>query len=349
MGHGKKKREKRRMADELNRATGRSGHPEFRLKQYDAVPPWASALHNLAEYQALARAVENALRLRWSWFEEEGEVLRVHAYDGRVLECHLQPLATRCSTLNVQDYVATVGEHFARLLGPPLHGYPASDSLDQVRDSLKIRIYTDAYFKRCNPNGSKPITRRLAPDLNAVVVIDMPNLAASLSRDLLPELHATEEEVYQAAVANHRSDPVERMTLDLGQASGFALFNASRHANSQILHLERHLVRPAPWGVLVIFTHRDILTCVPIDPAALNRTMADLILQAEAMYEELKGNPDPAIPMTRNLYWWRPGSLVHIPAFHDEEMGVVTRPPEEFLSVVFDTRGPTQPGGKLPS
>jgi hypothetical protein len=344
---GRKSRAKRKEAPDYS-----GDMPEgFRFKPVKSVPGWAHFL-SFDLFVAFQHTIERALHERMCWFVDKGHAIELHFPSGDIGLNLLETLAKKCCAEPVERFPEIVGAYYDQLF-EEVEGEAEDDedtlepTFENVKEHLKIRIYTDAFLSRSSPEAP-PLVKRLAPNLNATLVIDMPHMAFSVTKEVLTLMDVTKEKAFQTAVDNHQNDEVQREELHYGEFQAFSLLSDTRYCSSQLLHLARHLKGPAPWGALVVLFHRDTLTCCPIDPRTLPACVIHMVLAAHRGYEKYRNDEDPTLPGSADLYWWRPDRIVHIPAGWKDDLGAVVMPDEEFLHTIFGSVRPNQLGGKLP-
>lgn len=302
---------------------------------YDAVPEWASFL-TLDEFRAFLSAIAEDLRSRGLLFQDNNGLLEVACPDGRIARCGLANIALRCGAAGRDGFAREVAKHFDRIFGPMEPPPPFPASFEEVRSIIRVRVYTEDYLSK---SDAKVIARPLAAGLTSVAVYDMPSFCASVSPEHIEAWKVSPDEVLRAGIANVSREKVERDPLRMGEVELFGLIDASGYAASQIHHIESY-VGSSKLGAIVAMPHRHILICYPIKLPTVFEALRGLVPLVEGIYGEPPRGDGRGL-LTTQLYWWRRGKLVCLPAGMDMFglPGVVIAPPQEFIDGVLGKAG----------
>jgi hypothetical protein len=168
--------------------------------------------------------------------------------------------------------------------------------------------------------------RPLAPGLRLTLALETAGGIAPLPAELASDWARPIDELFEVAVANLRA--LGRPDGSLLQGSEIrALAGKSASVSSWLIALEEVFADMPENGGLVAVPESHMLLFLPIVDASVSTTIGPLIALIDRLY---KRGPLPTSP---NLYWWRPGNLILLPARVTEE-GVEFSPPDELVEVV---------------
>jgi hypothetical protein len=308
----------------------------MQFSTYSEVPEWARFL-TLDEFRAFLRTIEDELRSRGLLFQDRDGALEVIFPDGQLAVCGLANVALRCGAAGRDGYAREVALHFDRILGKPTPPPPFTASFAEVRSVIRVRIYSDEYLRETD---AKLISRPLAAGLTSVVVYDMPGFIASVSPEHLEAWKMSADDVFRVGIANVGREEVARDAFQLGEAELFSLAASGGFAASQVFHVGSYLA-PSKLGAIIAMPSRHLLICYPIKPATVLDALRRLVPFVDDIYNNPPGD-DERSKLTTNLYWWRKGRLVCIPAGMDVLglTGSVVVPPEEFIKTVLSKAAP---------
>jgi hypothetical protein len=303
----------------------------MKFNPYETVPSWARFL-SMEEFRALLEAVQNEIRSRGLLFEDHDGVLQIATPDGRMTPCPLAELALKCGATGREHYAREVAQYLQRVVGASAKHEEPPASFEEVRPLLKVRVYTEESLAE---SAAKVIARPAAPGLTAIVVYDFPLMVVSVVPDHLEQWNVSPDEAFRIGVANTGRAEIEREPFRIGAAAtGFLLINQSGFGASQIFHLQSYL-SATELGALVGFPNRHLLVCYPIQLATVLEALRELVPLVGAFYHDPPGG-DERNKLSLDLYWWRKGSLLRMPAgFNVGLPGTVVAPPQEFIDRII--------------
>jgi len=250
----------------------------MKFKTYKAVPEWARFM-TLDEFRVFISTVESELRKRRLFFDDHEGVVHIHVEHG-TLQCGLYNIAVKCASVKTTAYAREVETHFDRVLkGHEREPGPLPESFDEVRDYVRVRLYTNAFVAA---SKAQVISRQITPDLQALVVYDLGHAAASMSPEHAEHWNLSSEEVFDIAIENTNKQPWSRGSFELRRGEAFALLDTEGYAASQVLELDKH--SPSlQHGAVVAMPCRQILICYPIVPSTVMDALTELTMRVEAM------------------------------------------------------------------
>ncbi|MBO0702793.1 MAG: hypothetical protein J2P38_07665 [Candidatus Dormibacteraeota bacterium] len=203
---------------------------------------------------------------------------------------------------------------------------PAPPSGSDLVDLIRPRLWGAETLKSVTvPVLSRPV----APDLEAVLSVDLPSAVVSLSPEDALATGRSIAELWDAAYRQTDDGlPVRRESTEGLQA----LYGDSMFVASRLLDLE-HLTGPLPpRGALVAVPNRHTLLLHPIETLGAVGTLKQIVLVAHGIHER---GPGSIVP---HVYWWRRGQpLLMIPATVDQAVTVM--PPDEFVEMLNELPG----------
>ena len=285
----------------------------------EAVPGWADFM-DAGEYAEFRRLTDQWLRDHRPGFREiEGGRVRVSLADGGEADLGLINLAQMCHMSGRDTWQELIAEHFGRSLWSPFPGLDLS--FEQARSMIKVRLHPD-----CAPFAEMGLSRRIAPGVLALLVLDDLQAIRALVPEELERWNRPADELWDLGLANVRAQekphfaPPEPDALGMISSTGF-------FAATWAMMLEE-LLDPVPaHGALVVLPHRHALLFQPLVDFGAIESVPHLLTVAEEGYRDGPASISPY------LYWWRPGSLTLLPA-RFRKGKVMFAPPDEFLDVL---------------
>jgi len=302
----------------------------MKVTTYKAVPEWARFM-TLEEFRLFIKTIESELRKRRLPFDDHVGVIHIHVPEGTI-QCGLYNIALKCASVKTSAYAQEVKAHFDRILADfEREPGPMPESFDEVREYVRVRIYTNAFVAE---SKAEVISRQITPDLQALVVYDLGAAAASMSPDQAKHWKLSPEEVFRIAIENTSKEWWSRTSFDLMRGEAFALVDMEGYGASHVLEVEEQ-VPVTTHGVVVALPCRQILICYPIVPATLLDALIELTVRVDAMYSDPLG--DEGDELSPDLFWWRNGKLQSLGAGVNRRglKGSVIEPPEEFVETVM--------------
>lgn len=306
-------------------------HPPMSFRSYETVPDWARFL-SMDEFQAFLDAIRHDLRSRNLLFQEREGVLVVASADGSLSQCGLSNIALKCGAAGRDAYAREIAQHFDRLFGQPEEPPPFPERFDDVRASVKVRIYREDDLER---RGTPVIWQPLASGLRAVAVYDLPNIVASVAPPHLEQWGVSPEEALRVGTLNVGRHKVTREAFRIGAVELFYLMDEDGFAASQVLHLGTYF--SGELGALVAMPTRHLLICCPIRTTTVIDSLQEMAMLADDIHEERAATPSEGHLLLPDVYWWKDGrmSLLSVPKGLVDLPGTVMAPPQEFIDEVL--------------
>lgn len=274
----------------------------------------------MTHWAAFCAAVDACLTARQTTFRRQGTKLFLGEPPN---EGSLVTLAQRCFHAHPATWAALVTQHFSALLDQPLSELLPVDTISAT-EALRVRVVAEDWVSETRRPAT--VSRPFADGLVAALFIDLPESVASVSPSDLGRWGIDVYEAFDAAYQNvQRNEPISIDEVDLGDGvKVHALCSDSFFCATHVVWLDDLLDDISQYGALVIIPHRHAvivhrLTRAPMAMAAVRR-LADL---ARSMHLQGPGS------LTPNLYWWRPGTLTHLPVSWSGQK-VMLSAPEEF-------------------
>nr|PZN39917.1 MAG: hypothetical protein DIU60_19980 [Actinomycetota bacterium] len=231
-----------------------------------------------------------------------------------------------------EDWPALASEHLVRTLAQAAEALDVCD-FAQARPLLRPRVLLAADLAAAGiPDPSRMIGRRLDDELVEVLTVGY----GTRVRPVRPEeaycWPVTPGEALDIAAGNALAD--ERLTpapLDLGGITVTKLSGYTASAAAHLRALSSYLAVPRD-GALVALPHPGQIVVHPVAGLNVVRAIERMRLYAHRVYTD---HPEGLSPQ---VYWWRSGRLVRIPAEFarsgERRVKLVVSPPPEFARVL---------------
>lgn len=195
---------------------------------------------------------------------------------------------------------------------------------DEVRSILKVCIHPEGDAAETPPD--QVVSRPMAPGVQAVLAIDRGDWIGVVKPELVERWGKLIAELFELGLANVREGGKPQASLLRGsQIRAFSGENP--FATTWVLMLDELFDQMPEHGGLVAMPQSHVLLFLPIVDVTVALAIGPLIALADGLFNK---GPDSLTP---NLYWWRGGSLMHLPGGVSER-GVEFTPPDEFLDVL---------------
>lgn len=307
----------------------------------DDVPDWAR-FFSPAEYHAFLEAVELDLRRRGVPYELAEGTVRVAPPRGEDADYGLLNLAQTCHAAGRAEWASTVREHFDNAFRSSRDAGEMdarAGSLENVRASLKVRLYHTDYLAQMGEEGL--IHRTPAEGLVETLVYDLPGSVRTVPPDHARNWRVPEADLFRLGLENVKAErpAPAKQVFDVGKGATIqALVGDSFFTASHALFLEEHLPDSAGYGALVAVPHRHAVLFHPIRDFRVMAAVNSMIPIAFGMYQEGPGS------LSAGLYWWKGGKLLLLPTKVTSQ-SVTFSPPDDFVRDVLD-RVPEPPAGE---
>jgi hypothetical protein len=197
-------------------------------------------------------------------------------------------------------------------------------SVAEPRLALRIHILPpDAMRERPDV-----VSRAMAAGLTAGLVLEPPVGPRAVTAGDLGSWGLSEDEAWRAAEANTRREPVRVSSLSGPDGAELRLLSADHpYVAPQALWLDQHWSCDPVRGAVVGLPACDTVLVHAIHDFHVVAAMNEISGCSQRLYEEEPGS------ITPEIYWWRPGGLVHIPLTLVGGHPTVT-PPAEFVPLL---------------
>lgn len=312
-----------------------------RLFSFGSPPPEWAAFFSPAAWKAFKGVLRRHLRGLDTTFDWTGGRIVIRLPGQGETQAGLSNLAQVCHRSPEAEWPRIVSSHFSTLLGPN----PDTEEAERLRgdfaaarEKLKVRIYPGAALAVMRESG--PVVREIADGLAAVLVLDLEQTVRSVARDDVAGWNTPDEELFEIGLANVKAEgPLSSQRIPLEKGGHIDLLGSdSFFAASHVLFLENYLPPGNRHGALAAVPHRHAVLMHAIESLHAVVAVSTLASAAAGMHREGPGSISP------DVYWWRPGRVLRIPA---EVKGKEIRitPPAEFLDVLNGLPAPGPGGG----
>lgn len=231
-----------------------------------------------------------------------------------------------------EDWPALASEHLSRTLTGVAEALDVCD-FAQARPLLRTRVLLAADLAAAGiTDPSRVVGRYLNDELVELLTVGY----GARVRPVRPEevfcWPVTPGEALDIAVGNALAD--ERLTpapLDLGGVTVTKLTGYTASAAAHLRGLDSYLAVPRD-GVLVALPYPGQLVVYPVEGLNVVRAIERMRLYAHRVYTD---HPEGLSPQ---VYWWRSGRLVRIPAEFartgERRVKLVVSPPPEFARLL---------------
>ncbi|RYY99556.1 MAG: hypothetical protein EOO11_04560 [Chitinophagaceae bacterium] len=160
------------------------------------------------------------------------------------------------------------------------------------------------------------VHREDLPDTYSFLIIEYEGQLDYVSRADIGEWEKSEDELFEAAIANTPADEVEVEEYLFGeQFTVYGIFSGD-YAAALVLDLERRLPEAiGPYGALVAVPSKGAAFAHPIASSDLMELVGALYANVDQIWSEGQG------PITRDFYWLYEGQFEKFAVEEDEEEG----------------------------
>jgi hypothetical protein len=297
----------------------------------DDVPDWAK-FFSPEDYRAFLGAVDEEMRRRQLPFEFGDGTVRVTPPEQEGADYGLLNLAQTCHAAGRSEWPSTIREHFDNAFRSSRDSEELdarSERLEDIRPSLKVRLYHTDYLDQMGGEGL--VHRVPAEGLIETLVYDLPGSVRTVPPDHLRKWGVPTDELFRMGLDNVKGEPPPlRQTFDVGKGAVIqALVGDSFFTASHALFLEQYLQPLPAFGALVALPHRHAVLFHPIENMRVIGAVNSMIPIAFGMYQEGPGSLSPG------LYWWRAGVLTLLPTKVSAQ-SITFSPPDVFVKEVLD-------------
>jgi hypothetical protein len=286
------------------------------------VPEWA-AFFSGAQYRRFLDVVTADLRRRGLSPQLGDGFVTADTGGETPTQWGLANLAQLCNQAEESDWEAIVANHFTSLqtmVGRDLDALAAD--FEQVRPILRVRLMPDESMGGVPVDES--VSYAIAPGILGVLVFDFPDSTASVHADHLAGWPVSKDEAFELAAANVRAEPppaVEALDADgvaISMQIGDSFYVASRALFlDEVLDGAQHAVFAVP--------NRHVLLWHPVADLDVVKAMLPMYHVALGQFRDGPGS------ISDQLYWWRSGTIVHLPHRMSGREAAFT-PPDEFVA-----------------
>lgn len=193
---------------------------------------------------------------------------------------------------------------------------------DDARPRIKVRLHPEDYLR--HPDAPRLVLEKIADGIAALLVCDLGYANVSVPRSVLQAWGKPREELFRLAITNVRGEGplfLNRSIVPCGPTVDL-LYSESNYAASHALFFEDYVKDHGRYGALIGVPQRHVLVRHVIRDKTVIPAMAAMLQVIDDWYAEGPG------PISRQLYWWRPGKLVRVPSRRRRGAVVITPTPE---------------------
>jgi len=290
-------------------------------------PDWA-AFMKPAEYADFRGRVDAWLSSHGYRVEDIPGGVKTTRDDGEENTLGLSNLAQVCHQLPRGAWDEHIAKHFGLLHAIATVANPTPDD---VRAMVKVRIYPSDFFEDA-PESQAPVRRPLAPGIDAVLVLDYPDMIRTLEADTLGESGLSVDEAFDLGLANVRAQGLPE-AIPSAEGGLVMLVGDDFFTTTWLLLLTEWFSAPLPNGAIVAVPNRHTLVVDPLTDASVIQHIGGLIQAVARDFNQGPGSISPSI------YWWRPGgSLTLLPS--ETGRRPTFMPPDEFMEMLNTLAAP---------
>jgi hypothetical protein len=289
-------------------------------------PDWAQPMSQ-DETTAFVEAVGRELQRRGLHHEVADGTARVER-GGEWSNFGLSNLAQYCHNIGPASWQEAIATHFDNLFAAEQAEAELQERVrdfEGIRSLLKVRLYGDVRTGGIDP--APPASWEYAPGVTAALVYDLPTTVRSAGATEVEAWGKSREELLAVALENVRGDTVESKPIADGAAAPIACFADHFFAASHAFLLGERLPSAANGSAVFAVPHRHALLYAPLVDLGVIESIHRLIPTAVSLFQEGPGSISP------NLYWWREGEVVLLPAQLDGQ-NLHFMPPDEFVQAL---------------
>jgi hypothetical protein len=275
----------------------RQGVADHRDFKPDELPAWADSLQP-SQYGRFLQLVAYELERRCArWTVDDGGVQAVRD-NGESFALGLRKVAQLCIQAGEESWSEIMRNHFVGIDAAQAFGEVRADLLadfERVREYLKLRLYSDGYLAHA-PNCYWP----LAPGLNAVLVLDLPEMLANVKPEERALWPIANDELYDLALRNtvEQEEPPHVNPFTWGRyGEGKILLGSSLFVTTHALVLGNFLAETSAPGALLLVPSQHRAMVMPFDRERVFDVLGPLLHIGHTLCEEGIG------PLSPHVYW----------------------------------------------
>jgi hypothetical protein len=244
----------------------------------------------------------------------------------------LDNLARTCHQLDRHDWPVEI-ERFFRVLGHP-------DTNDELGDlirgdrasalaSIRVRLYPEEIFAEVT---FEVLRRPWAGEVVEAVCLDQPESVVIANREMADALGLSDDELFELGLANVRAEglPPDHDTLaadegvDLEVLTGPSFFTATwaRWVDELVPGI-------GPHGALVVVPQRHQVAVHP-----LCQMRGGLVAPGRMLLFAHLGVSEGVGPISPQLFWWRDGTVTHLPGGMQDDGVIGFAPVDDYLEML---------------
>lgn len=259
------------------------------------VPGWAAPLDG-REFAQFTRALEDELGGRAHTIDDDG---MVHLA-GVDIEMALHTLVALWAQSARSDRRELVAAHVAQTLGAVDR---ADLTAEQTLSAVRPRLWDSDTMARLNDAGGPLFTRRVAPGIEALLTLDLPDIVVNLTRAEAQSTGFTEDQLWQHAIGQIE----DGLEVSHQETQGVRIIHGdSFFITSRILDLQRFIEPLDADGALVVVPRRHMLAWRPISNGEIIGAAGFIARLAVLTFGKGPGS------LTPEVYWWRSHQIEHI-------------------------------------
>ncbi|MDL2260065.1 hypothetical protein LJB99_04255 [Deltaproteobacteria bacterium OttesenSCG-928-K17] len=217
-------------------------------------------------------------------------------------------LAQVCAGSEPEEYPERVAVHFESFKKSADLFKSLDDDVkdfDKIKDYLGLRLQGGDYTEKVN---DRAVFRKIAEDLYAHLVFDLPDTIRSVHPDEAAAWDAPEDDIFELAKANIRRNYVsEKRWVEFKESGFWMIFGDNFFVPNIILDLEENEDLLGPQGAIVGAPHRHTALILPIRTLEVMAVIGGLMPALSKMHEEGPGSISP------QMYWYKDGRFVTLP------------------------------------
>ncbi|HEY5925063.1 MAG TPA: hypothetical protein VIV11_25450 [Kofleriaceae bacterium] len=184
---------------------------------------------------------------------------------------------------------------------------------------LRVQLHSDQRLEA----ATFSLARNIADDLWLAVVLDQDTAILSITETMYLAWQQPADVVFERAIANLRAAVPAVLEHDPELPPPLVLSSNDSDYSSAAMYLDLpRIVGSTSHGALVMFPTRFTTAILPIDGQLSVEPVNTMLSGGQGLFIEGEG------PLTPNLYWWRAGTLQHIPVITSKHIAAVVWPRE---------------------
>lgn len=292
------------------------------------VPGWADFL-SPSEYSKFLKSLNNYFRKKNIKYELGDGLIKVGSNKFGFNQLGLSNIAQLCKLEGVSKYKKLIGDHFDSLIKAnefDSEFQKIVDDYEKSKSYLGVRLYNDEYLEQIGEE--LVISRNVAPEINEMLIYDLPESVTSVQPEQASKWGKTYEELFEIGANNLKSK--YNYNISHEDFGGFKIwFVQADHffVPNILLELAENPKMIGSKGSLIGAPHRHAVIIYPIEDLEVVTAINQLIPTIKGMNTEGPGSLSP------NLYWFYDEKIVSLPYELENEQLKFT-PPESFVSIL---------------